>query len=353
MKAFARTLVNVTAGTFDRAVVAAVRRAQGRGAERPWKRDERLAMLAALRRSYGEAIPAGEADALLFPPPPPTELSLRSIRRTNYGASVADAEWPSSYRPLLNEVSERYLAARANQTAHARLFLHSTPRPAIMLVHGYLGGHYRFEEFAFPLPWLYRIGFDVALFVLPFHARRAAPGRGGAPPFPGSDPRFTIEGFRQATGDLRALLGWLQRRGSPSVGVMGMSLGGYTSALTATIEPTLSFSVPVIPLACLADFARDSGRLGSSPGSSVEHEALSAVYQPISPLARPGLLPKGRMLVVAAQGDAITPMRHAERLAAHFEAPLISFAGGHLMQLGVREAWRKVKAFWRGLDLID
>jgi hypothetical protein len=133
---------------------------------------------------------------------------------------------------------------------------------------------------------------------------------------------------------------------------MGMSLGGYTSALTATIEPSLSFAVPVIPLACLADFARDSGRLGPPPGSSIEHEALSGVYQPISPLARPGLLPKERMLIVGAQGDAITPMRHAERLAAHFEAPLVSFAGGHLMQLGVREAWRKVKGFWRGLDLI-
>ncbi|HEU4537520.1 MAG TPA: hypothetical protein VFS00_25550, partial [Polyangiaceae bacterium] len=170
---------------------------------------------------------------MLFPPPPPIEPSLRAVRRTSYGASVADAVWPSGYRPLLGEVSERYLACRENHSAHARLFLHPTPRPAVALVHGYLGGHYRFEEFAFPLPWLYRLGFDVALFVLPFHARRAAPGRGGAPPFPGSDPRFTLEGFRQAMSDLRTLAGWLRGRGSPSVGVMGMSLGGYTSALAA------------------------------------------------------------------------------------------------------------------------
>ncbi len=352
MNPFAQTLVNVTASAFDRAVTAAVRRVQRRPtSSRAGAHNERLVALEALRRSYGER--AGDLEAF-FPRPGPAEPRLTRVREAPYGASIADAEWPSRYEPLLGEVRERYLECRENLTAHARVFLHPTPRPAVVLVHGYLGGHYRFEEFAFPLPWLYRLGFDVALFVLPFHARRAAPGRGGSPPFPGSDPRFTVEGFRQAVGDLGSLVGWLRRRGAPSVGVMGMSLGGYTSALAATVDPELSFTVPVIPLACFADYARDNGRLGP-PGAAqaAEHAALAAVYAPVSPLARPSRLAPGRALLVAAQGDAITPIHHAERLAAHFGAPLVTFAGGHLMQVGVRGAWRRVKAFWRGLGVID
>ncbi|HEU4408129.1 MAG TPA: hypothetical protein VFS43_22900 [Polyangiaceae bacterium] len=353
MNPFALSIVNATAGAFDRAVTSAVRRAQRRRRPAPTvSHDERLALLGQLRRSYDEVARASEGRAF-FPPPAAAEPRLRHVRLAPFGATVSDAEWPSRYEPILPEVRGRYLECRENHTAHARLFLHPSPRPTAVLVHGYLGGHYRFEEFAFPLPWLYRIGFDVALFVLPFHARRAAPGRGGAPPFPGADPRFTVEGFRQAIGDLRALVGWLRGRGAPSVGVMGMSLGGYTTSLAATLDAELSFAVQVIPLACLADYARDTGQLGAGAEASAQRAALAALYEPVSPFGRPGLVPPSRVLVVGAQGDAITPFYHAERLAAHFGAPLVAFAGGHLLQVGARGAWRQVKAFWRGLGLID
>ena len=65
-------------------------------------------------------------------------------------------------------------------------------------------------------------------------------------------------------GDLRDFIGWLREKGHPQVGVMGMSLGGYTTSLLATLENDLAFAVPMIPLASLADFARDQGRLGSN-----------------------------------------------------------------------------------------
>src|SRR5262249_1396975 len=152
----------------------------------------------------------------------------------------------------------RYLAHVANRTAHARLRLGPRPRPAVILIHGYLGGHYGMEERAWPVAWLDRKGLDVALPILPFHAPR---GDGRAPPLPSGDPRVTNEGFRQAAHDIRALAAWLRARGAPSVGVMGMSLGGYTTALLATLEPTLAFAVPMIPLASVADFALEQGRL--------------------------------------------------------------------------------------------
>ena len=128
-----------------------------------------------------------------------------------------------------------------------------------------MGGHHAFEQRVWPVEWLGRLGLDVALFVLPFHGRRADPTRKRPPPFPGSDPRMTNEGFRQTVADLGDLMYWLRARGHPAVGVMGMSLGGYTTALFATVEPELAFAVPIIPLASLADFARDQRRLGATP----------------------------------------------------------------------------------------
>jgi pimeloyl-ACP methyl ester carboxylesterase len=353
VKTLAQSIINATAGAFDKAVTSAVRRAQqGRARAQVRSHAERLAAIEGLRRAYEGLVPSGD-EARIFPAPPPVDPRLRQVRKAPSGASVVDAEWPSPYEPLFDELRPRYLECRENRTAHARLFLHAEPRPAVVLVHGYLGGHYRFEEFAFSLPWLCRLGFDVALFVLPFHARRAAPGRAGAPPFPGVDPRYTIEGFRQAMGDLRGLTAWLRARGAPSVGVMGMSLGGYTTALAATLDPELSFAVPFIPLACFADLARDAGRHGVTPNeAALEYAALSAFYAPVSPLARSSRLPSRRVLVVGAQGDTITPLHHAERLAAHFGSPLVSFTGGHLMQIGARGAWRQVKAFWRDLGVI-
>jgi dienelactone hydrolase len=186
---------------------------------------------------------------------------------------------------------------------------------------------------------------------LPFHAVRAAKDRRGPPPFPGADPRMTNEGFRQAMFDLRALVAFLKKaRGAPSVGVMGMSLGGYSTSLLATVERDLSFVVPIIPLASLADFAQEQGRLGSGEEARMQHDALEEANRIVSPLARPSLVPSERVLVVAAASDRITPMSHAERLAKHFGSELVRFEGGHLLQFGRGEAFRTIGRWLQKVD---
>jgi pimeloyl-ACP methyl ester carboxylesterase len=251
---------------------------------------------------------------------------------------VVDASWPSDFEPFLPEMRDRYLTHRANRTAHARLYLGPSPRPAIVLIHGYMAGHWWLEERAWPMAWLAE-RYDLALALLPFHAMRS---RGnGPPPFPGADPRMTNEGFRQAIFDLRALIGFLRERGSPAVGVMGMSLGGYTTALLATLD-AVAFAVPIIPLASLADFAEEQGRLGSGDDARVQHDALEQANRIVSPFTRPSRVSPARVLIVAAEADRITPMGHAERLAAHFGARIVRFEGGHLLQFGRAEAFRSV-----------
>jgi predicted alpha/beta hydrolase family esterase len=133
---------------------------------------------------------------------------------------------------------------------------------------------------------------------------------------------------------------------------MGMSLGGYTTALLASVEPQLGFAVPIIPLASIADFARDQGRLGTDEEARLQHAALEAANATVSPLARAPLVARERLLVIGAEADAITPIAHAERIAAHWSAPLVRIHGGHLLQFGRRDAFRAVGGLLRSIGVM-
>ena len=339
------------AAALDQAVVRAIQ-ARNRRAESSassLSHDERMVRLATIREAYGTPH-LFERDDAYFEPPPSVTIEQRHVRSFAHASDVFDASWPSTSVPFHDDVRDAYLGHVPNRTAHARMYLGKEPRPAVVLIHGYLAGSWAIEERAWPIEWMRRLGLDVALMVLPFHALRGAPGR--PPPFPGADPRFTNEGFRQAIADLRVLVRHLRERGAPSVGVMGMSLGGYTSSLFGTLEPDLSFVVPLIPLASIADFARDQGRLGRGDRAELQRTALEAANWVVSPFARRPKVGPERVLVVGAEYDRITPIGHAERIAAHFDAPLLRVGGGHLMQLWRGRAFRAVKELWRSVSVI-
>jgi predicted alpha/beta hydrolase family esterase len=54
------------------------------------------------------------------------------------------------------------------------------------------------------------------------------------------------------------------------------------------------------------------------------------------------LLAAERVLVVGARADQITPVSHARRLAHHFGSRLESWPGGHLLQIGRSDKFRKI-----------
>ncbi len=267
----------------------------------------------------------------------------RRVRSLGEGGAVTDLTWTSRFALRDPEVTERYLSSRENGLAVARRFARHKRRPAVILVHGYMAGSFAIEERIWPVAQLDRAGFDVVLFTLPFHGLRARLGGGAVPEFPGRDPRVNVEGFRQAIFDLQGLVEFLLRDGHPRVGAIGMSLGGYTASLLASVEPRLDFLVPVIPLSSLADFAREQGSLSSiAEEQDAQHRLLESIYRRVSPVARPALVPPERCLVIAAKADRVTPAAHARRLATHLRAPLHSFYGGHLLQLGRAEAFERV-----------
>jgi pimeloyl-ACP methyl ester carboxylesterase len=325
------------ASSFDWVFSTAVLKRGGRThAEIVLGAEGRVIALKRLLEQYGDP-GLVEKPETFFTEPPPAKAIRQDVR-----ARVFDLCFPSDYQPFNGDVGAEYLAHQRNSTCAARMLrTKQESRGTVILLHGYLGGMYVFEERIWPIAWFLERGFNCALFTLPFHASRGRPL--SQPVFPGSDPRITIEGFRQAIHDLRRFIGWLEQEQLGPTGVIGMSLGGYTSALLATIERRLAFVVPFVPLASIARFALDRGRfVGSPEQQNRQHELVDLVYRVVSPLARPARVPPSGRLVVAGRADAITPLHHARMIAEHFEAPLETFAGGHLMQLGRGRAFDRI-----------
>jgi pimeloyl-ACP methyl ester carboxylesterase len=334
-------LLSRAASTLDRAVTLAIRVGLPVGESEPDLGTGHEARVHALR-----AIEARYASLDLehfFPEPRAIEPLARARGLLGNGLTRSDLTWESFPDTFLPELAESFHATLENRVALARSFTRSSPRPVAILVHGYMLGRLAVEERVWPIRELDALGFDTALYVLPFHGRRASPAHGGRPQFPGLEPLLACEGFRQAVTDLRELTHWFRARGHPKVGLMGMSLGGYTVALTATVDPDLDFLSPIVPLASLADFALEQGDLPEAPEPrALEHALRDRVYRHVSPVHRAPLIAPERVLVIGAKADRITPISHAKRLASHFRAELLAFPGGHVLQLGRGEAFRKL-----------
>jgi pimeloyl-ACP methyl ester carboxylesterase len=330
-------------GFVDAAILGAMRLKFDRKVPAPVE-DRRAALhdVITFYQRHGEA---------LFAEPRAAEPSVERRGGLRGGGEIVDLAWPSTYEPALPAIRAQYLAYEANRRACARVFRHGGgARNTIVLIHGYRSGSFFVEERAFAARWLYKLGLDVVLFTLPFHALR---GNQRTPPWPSANPARSNEGFGQAIHDVRAQVKHLA---PPKLAMAGMSLGGYTTALYATVEP-LALACPMIPVASFPELYWHHGE-GRPERLRAEREGITLAMMRDAmaihtPLLRAPKLAGERVLVVAAEGDRIAPPEHAERLAAHFGGELLRFAGGHVLQVGRGDAFRALARKLADAGLIE
>jgi len=226
------------------------------------------------------------------------------------------------------------------------------PRPTLIFVHGVVASDYRFNSRFFSLPWFYERGYDIALFTIPFHGSRAERRSlfSGQGLFSGGFSQLA-EGMLQSICDLRVLFDYLVARGAPHVGISGLSLGGYLSALMAVVEPRLAFCIPNSPLVAPVDTIRSWQPTRSFMELIQQRSGLSAqdlrrgmaVHSPLS--YQPVLNPE-RVMIIGGAGDRFTPPRFVRLLHAHWpDSYLHWFPGNHLLHFGRQQYLQLMLSF--------
>ncbi|WP_156687489.1 alpha/beta hydrolase [Mycobacterium sp. Marseille-P9652] len=311
--------------------------------------------------SFYAELAAQRDPATSFPAPtePPRVSSRPAGRRARWLArgTVDDISFASSYRPVNPAMRDRWEALRNNKIVRAQHWRHDDgPRPTLCVIHGFMGSSYLANGRFFSLPWYYRSGYDVLMYTLPFHGKRAerlSPFSGFGY-FAGGLSGFA-EAVAQAVHDFRSIVDHLRRTGVERVALTGISLGGYTAALVASVDDRLEAVIPNCPVVTpaemfdewfpanrlvalglrLADIGRDEVRAGLS-----YHCPLN--YQP--------LIPKDRRMIITGLGDRMAPPKHAVSLWEHWDhCALHWFPGSHVMHVSQLDYLRRMTAFLRSV----
>ena len=295
--------------------------------------------------------------------PAPTTVPSVSSRAANPIAEyiarghVHNSSFASTFEPINPDMRDKWKGLKRNNIVRFQHWRHDDgPRPTLCVIHGFMGSPYLVNGLFFSLPWFYRSGYDVLLYTLPFHGRRAE----NHSPFSGygffaNGMTGFAEAMGQAVYDFRSILNWLQDKGVERIALTGISLGGYTSALVASADDRLEAVIPNVPLVTPASAFDDwwpaskvvqLARFAS--GMSREEAYSSFAYH--SPLNYQPQVAKDRRLIITGLGDRLAPPDHAEALWKHWDrCALHWFPGNHVLHVSQPEYLRRTNRFLRPL----
>ncbi len=294
-----------------------------------------------LRSELEDALDHFEADGVLAEPrryhrdpPPLVDPQVRDLRVGRVG--FEHVRFPSGWEPTPGEPGgDRWRSYRRNATAHAWVLRHpGPPRPWILCVNGYRTGEPAGDLWAFRADHLHRhLGLNVAVAVQPLHGPRRQGRSGDRVMFAGA--MNTIHTAAQSAWDVRRLLSWIREiERAPRVGVMGLSLGGFVTALVACLDPDLDLVMAGIPEADLVRGMRRNVEALLPP--HYEQWGLSwlpfeRVHRVVSPLAMDAVVAPEARFIFAGLVDRWVRPGNVHALWEHWDRPAVCwYQGGHL-----------------------
>jgi pimeloyl-ACP methyl ester carboxylesterase len=288
------------------------------------------------------------------------EVRARGIRPLPLRGQQGRVEllsFESRFQAVNPAMREAYASHARNRIARAQHWRHDPtdgPRPTLCVIHGFAASPYWVNSAFFSLPWFFYNGYDVLLFTLPFHGRRQS----RTSPYSGHG--YFAHGFANfneamanAVHDFRVFVDHLLATSASSVGLTGLSLGGYTSALLAAVEDRLQVVVPnaaVTDVGSLVDSWHPAGTLlrGAMALNGIPREEFDAALRFSSPLTYAPRVPKDRRLIVAGLGDRLAPPEQSEWLWEHWDRPRMHwFPGNHVLHVNRAAYLREMR------DLMD
>lgn len=294
--------------------------------------------------------------------PAPAEVPRVSSRTANPVAEwmargrVHNIRFNSSFTAVNPALRAQCQSFTRNNVVHAQHWRHDDgPHPTLCLIHGFMGSPYLFNGLFFSLPWFFRSGYDVLLYTMPFHGRRAEKGS----PFSGYG--FFANGFSgfaeamaQAVHDFRSVIDYLEFTGVDRIALTGMSLGGYTSALIASVDDRIQAVIPNVPVVAPDEtvdewFPANKVVALRNLLSRTDSGLTEAAGRFSSPLNYAPLVPKDRRLIITGLGDRLAPPRQAEMLWEHWDRCAFHwFPGNHILHVSQPDYLRRMTRFMRG-----
>ncbi len=307
-----------------------------------------LKLRSAFRDAEFYADIAESGDASRFFQRPPADVPVR-VRKGKWlprfepsDGTCEQISFESPFVPVNPTQRAGYLRHRKNRIAQARILRHRDgPRPTIVAIHGFTADWYLINEWFFALPWFYRMGCDIVLMTLPFHGPRQT----RFSPFSGhgyfaGGPSRLNEAVAQSAFDFRILFDWLEKeRGVEKLGVTGLSLGGFTTAMLAAVEDRLAFAIPNVPVVSLADLVLEWQPMGWMLRTALATTRLDIadvrrLVAVSCPLTYAPTLPRDRLMIVSGVGDRLAPPKHARLLWDHWDRCRIHwFPGSHIIHM--------------------
>ena len=292
---------------------------------------------------YTELAEQSDPAAVFKPPDAEPEIDTWALDRPSLpdgGAALLRLQSP--YVALHPEVRSDYAHHSENAVAWAQHWRHADgPRPTLVVIHGFGASPFWFNSRFFDLPRLYGLGYDVLLYLLPFHGVRQArfAAFSGWGLFAHGAAHFN-EAIIHAVHDLRLFIDHLERAGVNEVAVTGLSLGGYVTALLAAVDRRPIAVIPNSPVVSLPLLLRQWFpanlllELGSRAGG-VDPDAIDAALAVHSPLTYPPVVPHERRMIIGGLGDRLAPPAQALLLWEHWDQPELRwFPGSHLLHAG-------------------
>jgi pimeloyl-ACP methyl ester carboxylesterase len=245
-------------------------------------------------------------------------------------------------------------ASKVIATAHITHGL-APDAPMVLLVHGY----------AVPMPLLDALvarslrgrGAHSMRIDLPFHLRRRMPGHSSGDGFFGTDPARIRATVRQSVEDAAAIVAWARANVTPTVAVLGVSLGGLVSTLLAAQVPLDS----VMAVAPLCDppltflehmppqLARRVGLSRTSGGAwgADRDEARAMLDAALAPLVPRNFVPRTdpvNITLVRPELDRIVGPQPIADLAAAWGVELWDYPYGHITVMNAPGVGARIRA---------
>ena len=275
-------------------------------------------------------------------PPPLSDVEVHHVNRRD--SSYQRLSFESGYRPRFGEPgADRWKGYTVLRREYALMLRHPEPRPWLVCVHGTEMGRGAIDLRIFRAWKLHEeLGLNVVLPLLPMHGRRAR-GLPKSAVFPGEDVLDDVHATAQAVWDIRRLLSWIRaQEPESSIGLNGMSLGGYIAALVASLESGLTTAILGVPVADLVELLGRHSGLPSGDSRRNTMKLAEPIGRMTSPLSfTPQVPARGRFFYAGIADRVVHPRHQVIPLWEHWGQPeMIWYRGGHAGFIGSRPVQR-------------